>query len=125
MVTAFGTEQGLSQSMVTQICQDSRGLMWMVTGDGLQCFNGEEFRLFRLENNKDHSISDNIMRDITEHAPGQFTVTTSSSILQFNSASGKFNVVYSKPGFYPRLLNIMVNGRLLCWSNEKGACHSQ
>ena len=45
-VKAFTNDDGLRQSMVSQVCQDERGLVWMVTGDGLHYFDGQEFKAF-------------------------------------------------------------------------------
>ncbi len=39
-ITVYGTEDGLRQSMVSQVFQDHNGLIWMTTGDGLHCFDG-------------------------------------------------------------------------------------
>ncbi|PJC62374.1 MAG: hypothetical protein CO022_04835, partial [Flavobacteriales bacterium CG_4_9_14_0_2_um_filter_32_27] len=39
-------KDGLSQSDVTSIIQDYRGLIWMGTQDGLNLYNGFEFTVF-------------------------------------------------------------------------------
>lgn len=46
------TEDGLSQSHVRTIFQDARGFMWFGTADGLNRYDGREFRVYRAE--KDH-----------------------------------------------------------------------
>ncbi len=51
----ISTTQGLSQSTVFCIQQDHLGFMWMGTQDGLNRFDGEEFKIFR--NQKDDSTS--------------------------------------------------------------------
>jgi signal transduction histidine kinase/ligand-binding sensor domain-containing protein len=121
-VTSYGTEQGLSQSMVSQVCQDSRGLIWMVTGDGLQCFDGEGFRTFRVSYDEENSFSENMMREIVESTPGQFIISTSSSILHFNSLTGEFKKILNAPGQYPRLFNILLFKKPLCWLPKQGYC---
>jgi signal transduction histidine kinase/ligand-binding sensor domain-containing protein len=121
-VSSYGIEEGLRQSMVRQVCQDSRGLIWMVTGDGLQCFDGQEFRLFRVPLKGQESYSENIMREMVESAPGQFTISTSSSILNFNSTTGDFKVVFRKPGNHPRVFNLLSRQKPLAWITGKGLC---
>ncbi len=49
----FTVENGLSQSHVTFIFQDSKGFIWIGTQDGLNRYDGYTFRIFR------HSPSDN------------------------------------------------------------------
>ena len=121
-VTSYGIEEGLRQSMVRQVCQDSRGLIWMVTGDGLQCFDGQEFRLFRVPLKSQESYSENIMREMVESKPGQFTISTSSSILNFYSATGDFKTVYRKPGNHPRVFNLLFQKKPLAWITGMGLC---
>ncbi len=114
-VTAFTNEDGLRQSMVSQVCQDERGLIWMVTGDGLHYFDGEEFRSFRVPYNEMYKQVDNVMRTLTESKPGELFLTSTSSLLRFNTASAQFNVVYRKEGICPILLNASIGGHQLVW----------
>lgn len=118
-VTSYGTEQGLNQSMVSQVIQDNRGLIWMVTGDGLQCFDGKEFRSFRVTDPVSGEYSDNIMREIVEHRPGEFIISTSSSLLEFNSSSGKFHTIIHKAGYYPRVLTHLCARQPMVWLADK------
>jgi signal transduction histidine kinase/ligand-binding sensor domain-containing protein len=114
-VTVYNVEQGLNQSMVKQVCQDTRGLLWVVTGDGLQYFDGTGFRTFRVPFDSSYSPLDNTMREIVEVSPGQFTISTSSSILHFNSEKGTFAAPVHKGIQYPRLLGVLVDKQPLFW----------
>ncbi len=49
-------EQGLSQSSVTDFCQDAKGNMWIATLDGLNKYNGYNFTVFRAHSDTQHSI---------------------------------------------------------------------
>ncbi len=40
-------EQGLSQNMIKDILQDSKGFMWFATWDGLNRFDGYEFKVYK------------------------------------------------------------------------------
>ncbi|MBK7212508.1 MAG: hypothetical protein IPH88_04235 [Bacteroidales bacterium] len=121
-VIPYGVDQGLNQSMVRQICQDSRGLIWMVTGDGLQCFDGESFKAFRYAGEANGSVSENIMREIVEHRPGEFTISSTSSVLQFSSANGKFSLVERQIAQYPRIFNLLLNNQAFGWFPNKIFC---
>jgi ligand-binding sensor domain-containing protein len=119
-VTPFGVEQGLRQSMVTRVIQDSNGLIWLTTGDGLHCFDGKEFRVFRVPVDAVYSHSDNLMRDMIEGNPGILTTSSSSSLLQFNTSTGTFSIVFRKNGSHPVLLDQMIDHRPVAWIHGIG-----
>ena len=121
-VTAYGIDQGLKQSMISQVLQDSRGLIWMVTGDGLQCFDGMRFRSFKVPYSGTAGGSESIMREIVENKPGEFLISTNSSILNFNTSNGIFKSVIRKPGYCPRILKISFKKNPLIWLPDKKLC---
>jgi ligand-binding sensor domain-containing protein/signal transduction histidine kinase/CheY-like chemotaxis protein len=49
--THLSTEKGLSESVVDHILQDDQGFMWFGTQDGLDRFDGYEFRNYKHEAN--------------------------------------------------------------------------
>jgi len=118
MVTQYGLEQGLSQSMVSQVMQDQRGLIWMVSGDGLNCFNGEEFRVFKIPK-PTVGIAENTMREIIGNT-GRFVISTSSSIVSFEPEKGIFSRLYQRNGQYPRIFNVNIGQKILCWMPDAG-----
>jgi signal transduction histidine kinase/ligand-binding sensor domain-containing protein/CheY-like chemotaxis protein/AraC-like DNA-binding protein len=52
-------EQGLSNSTIEAITQDSRGFIWIGTRDGLNLYDGYRMTVFRNEKDKPGSLSDN------------------------------------------------------------------
>lgn len=119
-IDSYTSESGLRQSMVSQILQDSRGLLWMVTGDGLHCFDGREFRVFRIPYNGIYSNADNMMRKIIETEPGIFVISTASSFLRFDVFAGKFDLISRKPSVYHHLLDVLIGNKPLVWVYNKG-----
>jgi ligand-binding sensor domain-containing protein/two-component sensor histidine kinase len=55
----FSIEEGLSQSTVETIVQDHEGFIWIGTEDGLNRYDGYEFRIFRSDPDDPNSISAN------------------------------------------------------------------
>lgn len=72
----FSLEQGLSQSVVNAILQDSQGFLWFGTGDGLNRFDGYHFKVFRHDPKNPYSISDNYVTTLHEDNQGQIWVGT-------------------------------------------------
>jgi two-component system sensor histidine kinase ChiS len=52
-------EQGLSQSSVYSLCQDSRGFMWFGTQDGLNRYDGYNFTVFKHVPREMNSLANN------------------------------------------------------------------
>jgi ligand-binding sensor domain-containing protein/serine phosphatase RsbU (regulator of sigma subunit) len=69
-------KDGLSQSSVTCILQDKRGFMWFGTQDGLNRYDGYEFRIFRSDPANPNSLSDNFIVLLAEDAGGTLWVGT-------------------------------------------------
>lgn len=55
----YTLEDGLSQSVVLDIVQDSKGFIWIATQDGLNRFDGYEFKVYRHNPNDTNTISQN------------------------------------------------------------------
>ena len=70
------TEQGLSQSCILSILQDSQGFMWFGTQDGLNKYDGYQFTVYKYNEFDSHSISDNFITSIYEDKSGILWVGT-------------------------------------------------
>jgi DNA-binding NtrC family response regulator/ligand-binding sensor domain-containing protein len=71
-------EQGLSQSTVLCILQDSRGFMWFGTEDGLNKYDGYKFTIYRTALDDPNSLSHNYVYSIYEapDEPGTLWIGT-------------------------------------------------
>jgi hypothetical protein len=63
-------EEGLSQSVVTNILQDEKGFLWFGTQDGLNRFDGYEFKIFKFDPEDPFSISHNFIISMVEDPSG-------------------------------------------------------
>ena len=69
-------EDGLSQSTVNCIYQDRRGFMWFGTQDGLNRYDGYNFKVYRHLPSDSTTLSDNYVWCIYEDSSGGFWVGT-------------------------------------------------
>jgi len=53
----YTTENGLSNNIVTAITQDSSGYMWFGTEDGLNRFDGQNFKIYRYHPDNKNSLA--------------------------------------------------------------------
>lgn len=119
-IKQYSIEQGLRQSMVSQIITDSNGLLWMVTGDGLHYFDGSKFKAYRIKQEERHLHSSNMMRHITEVEPGQFILSSSPALLHFSASNGKMRFLRKEEGTYFLLTGVTINDQALAWSGSDG-----
>src|SRR5919109_457632 len=63
-------EQGLSQSSVRVIFQDSRGFLWFGTEDGLNRYDGYNFKTYKPDPDVPSSLSDRWITSIVEDKDG-------------------------------------------------------
>lgn len=83
-------EQGLSQSVVNCMMQDSEGYLWFGTQDGLNKFDGYKFTVYRYEPNDTTSISNHFIWSIYEDNDGFIWVGTYSGLNKFDKSTETF-----------------------------------
>ncbi len=88
------TNDGLSSSSVTSLCQDSRGLLWIGTWDGLNCYDGAMMRVFRPDFAASSGLSNPVVRRIFEDAEGLMWIATDYGINRYNVYDGTFDNYY-------------------------------
>lgn len=86
-------KDGLSQSDVITIFQDSKGLMWFGTQDGLNLYNGFDFQVFSHDLSDSNSISNNYVHGILEDKNGLIWLATDNGLNVFNTGSYNFKSI--------------------------------
>lgn len=77
----FDVKDGLSNNKVNTILQDNSGLIWVGTEDGLNRFDGYEFKIYRNNSLDSCSISDNYIWSLYEDRDGNIWIGTKTGEL--------------------------------------------
>ncbi len=72
----YGVQDGLSQTSARALLQDESGYVWVGTQDGLNRFDGYEFRVYRNDPQRDDSLPDNHITVLEPARGGGFWVGT-------------------------------------------------
>ena len=89
-VRLFTPDDGLSNSHITQIYQDSKGYIWIATENGLNKFNGYDFEVYLSIPDDSTSIRANYVTRVYEDSRGLFWVATSNGLLQYDRTRNAF-----------------------------------
>src|SRR5579872_2064566 len=69
-------EDGLSAEGIFTVLQDKRGYIWLATANGLDRYDGYEFKIFKHDPNNPSSLSADLVRALYEDATGRLWVGT-------------------------------------------------
>jgi signal transduction histidine kinase/ligand-binding sensor domain-containing protein/class 3 adenylate cyclase/CheY-like chemotaxis protein len=106
----INTEQGLPQSTVNTVFQDSHGFIWIGTFDGLTRYDGYSFVNFKNNPLDSNSLSNNIVVSIIEDELGFLWVgTKQNGINRFDPNTGKFTRFLSQLDDFDSLNHPQVN----------------
>ncbi|MBN2486194.1 MAG: hypothetical protein JXB34_09490 [Bacteroidales bacterium] len=89
--------EGLSSGFVNCFLQDNKGFMWIGTRDGLNRFDGNEFKIFRFDPDDEGSISDNSIESLFQDKSGRIWVGTHNGINIFDNQSNSFTRLMHNP----------------------------
>ena len=83
--------QGLSQGMVYDILQDKEGFIWVGTKDGLNRYDGYNFKVFTNDPSRIKSLSSNSINKLFEDSKGRIWVGTENEGLNiYDKKTGDF-----------------------------------
>jgi signal transduction histidine kinase/ligand-binding sensor domain-containing protein/CheY-like chemotaxis protein/HPt (histidine-containing phosphotransfer) domain-containing protein len=119
---------GLSQSTVNGILQDSQGYMWLATESGLDRYDGYSIREYRRERGDEHGLASDYIWSIVEDARGDLWLATNGGgvahwdrrtdqFKQFRHDAGKPNTLASDA---VRTLLIDSQGRIWAGTLDQG-----
>ncbi|WP_206484116.1 response regulator [Thalassotalea sp. G2M2-11] len=93
----FSREQGLSQASIKAIYYGSEGFLWLGTEEGLNRFDGYQFKVYKNNSQNQTSISDNNILSIYQDNQDIIWVGTNRGLNQFNAATDSFTHLTHQP----------------------------
>lgn len=91
--TGYSIGDGLSQSVVNCIIQDSKGFIWLGTQNGLNKFDGYSFEVFTYNPNDTNSITNNWIYSIVEDEETNLWIGTKSGLVKYIRKTGQFKKI--------------------------------
>lgn len=73
-ISVYTEADGLSSSIVRCVLQDSRGMLWVGTPDGLNYYDGHSFKTFRKSSTEANTIKENFITKLTEDQVGDIWI---------------------------------------------------
>ncbi len=103
------SENGLSQNDVNAIIQDDEGFMWFGTHDGLNKYDGYNFKVYRHEEDNPQSMTNNLIQCLQKDKDGNlWMINTNSGITKFDIRTETFTNFRHEKGEFtsaPKLIN--------------------
>lgn len=96
--THYSTEQGLSQSRVDHMLQDNQGFLWFGTYNGLNRFDGYNFKVYKPEANNANSIGGVFIHALFQDRSGALWTGVDQSLDRFDPVTQTFTHYRSNLG---------------------------
>ena len=93
----FNTDHGLSQENVTSVFEDSFGFIWIGTEDGLNVFDGYQFKVYRPHSEDSTTICSNRIEEIGEDGGGNLWVGTGDGLARHIREANSFKTYLPDP----------------------------
>jgi len=90
-------KDGLSNSNVNSVIQDSIGFMWFGTSEGLNRFDGSEIKVYRNAPKDSLSLCNNNVESVYEDSNGRLWICTTNGLSLFNRHQNNFTSFQSDP----------------------------
>lgn len=87
----MAVEDGLSQNMVYSILQDKTGFIWLGTLDGLNRYDGTNFKIFKKEKDNEHSLGSNKILSLLQDSSEKIWVGTYDGIYIYDPFMENFS----------------------------------
>jgi signal transduction histidine kinase len=103
-IERIGTEQGLSQGSIYTMLKDSRGFMWFGTQDGLNRYDGHNFKVYYSDPDRSNALQGGFINSMIEAPNGNLWIGTDYGLNLYRRQSDDFmyfSSSTSKKGGFP------------------------
>ncbi|MCB7482082.1 hybrid sensor histidine kinase/response regulator transcription factor [Christiangramia sediminis] len=118
----YMVEDGLSHNSVISMLQDHRGFMWFGTKDGLNRFDGYNYKIFQHKPGDTNSIGSNFIRCLHEY-DNIIWVGTDTGLFQYNEKTESFSLIESTKD--QPILDITNDAKGNLWFSAAGNLHKR
>lgn len=87
----FTTDRHLSSSLVNYIFEDSKGMIWIATEDGLNRYDGAKFTIYKHHPGDEHSLAHNNVSVIFEDSKGNIFVGSYGGLQIYDRTTDSFS----------------------------------
>ncbi|RMH65140.1 MAG: hypothetical protein D6677_03220 [Calditrichaeota bacterium] len=84
-------QAGLSDNFITSVLKGPHGFVWIATRNGLNRFDGREFRIYRKDSQNPFSLGDNHLKCLLKDAEGRLWIgTNAGGLFTYNAVKDHF-----------------------------------
>lgn len=94
----YGKKEGLSQESVQTILKSNDGFLWLGTQDGLNRFDGKQFKVFKHHKEAKNSISGNFITSLLENQEQIWIGTSNNGVSIYDINQDAFKSIGTKNG---------------------------
>jgi ligand-binding sensor domain-containing protein/signal transduction histidine kinase len=120
----YTVKENLSANNARRLFQDSFGFIWVGTGNGLNRFDGRNFKVFRNDPADSLSISDSFITSIAEDYQGNLWVGTTNGLNMFDRQTETFIRVFSRDSTFlttnQSITSVFVDKNNMIWVGITG-----
>lgn len=116
----LGVEDGLSESSALCLIQDSYGYIWIGTKDGLNRYDGVDFKVFRSEANDSTSLGNDFVRAIFELNKSALLIGSEQGMFVYDRKKNKFSPIKNNPNVYVTDIDALNDSIILFSSLSSG-----
>lgn len=84
LIKHYSIKQGLSQGVVNSVVEDNENIIWFATEDGLNRFDGYNFKIFKYDQGAKRGLSDNFIQSLFRDSNDTLWISSRKGLLRFD-----------------------------------------